>query len=172
MGERVPKSGCSSGEGSVTEGFESGWWYTQSERVGGWEGSGGAMGDKEVRQVGWGQVMESFEGQEEYFEVNALFDRESVELLCFEKCCITKVLLLSLLLLSLLSLSLLLLLLCQTEGRDTRLLYDNLSKAFISPFHTENTHYCTSTPHSMTPPLKKKKKKYVCTCMFLLLALQ
>ena len=29
------------------------------------------MGDKDVRQVGWGQVVESFEGQEEYFEVNA-----------------------------------------------------------------------------------------------------
>ena len=35
---------------------------------GGSEGSGRAMGDKEVRQVGWGQVMECFEGQEEYFE--------------------------------------------------------------------------------------------------------
>ena len=46
---------------------------------GGSEGSGRAMGDKEVRQVGWGQVMECFEGQEEYFEVNALFDREPVE---------------------------------------------------------------------------------------------
>ena len=63
----------------MSEGFEFGWWYSQSERGGGSEGSGGAVGDKEVRQVGWGQVVESFEGQEEYFEVNALFDREPVE---------------------------------------------------------------------------------------------
>ena len=37
------------------------------------------MGDKEVRQVGWGQVMESLEGLEEYFEIDALFDGEPVE---------------------------------------------------------------------------------------------
>ena len=37
------------------------------------------MGDKEVRQVGWGQVVESLKGQEEYFEINALFDGEPVE---------------------------------------------------------------------------------------------
>ena len=37
------------------------------------------MGDKEVRQVGWGQVTESLKGQEEYFEINVLFDWEPVE---------------------------------------------------------------------------------------------
>ena len=37
------------------------------------------MGDEEVRQVGRGQVVESFEGQEEDFEVDALFDGEPVE---------------------------------------------------------------------------------------------
>ena len=26
LGEKVPKSGCSSGEGSVSKGFEFGWW--------------------------------------------------------------------------------------------------------------------------------------------------
>jgi hypothetical protein len=37
------------------------------------------MGDEEVRQVGRGKVVESFEGQEEDFEVDALFDGEPVE---------------------------------------------------------------------------------------------
>ena len=37
------------------------------------------MGGGEVRQVGWGQVVESFESQEEDFEINALFDGEPVE---------------------------------------------------------------------------------------------
>ena len=37
------------------------------------------MGDEEVRQVWGGQVVEGFEGQEQYFEVNALFDGEPVE---------------------------------------------------------------------------------------------
>ena len=67
LAERGPKLGHRSGECSVSEGFESGWWYSQSDSGGGSEGSGRAMRDKEVRQVGWGQVMECFEGQEEYF---------------------------------------------------------------------------------------------------------
>ena len=37
------------------------------------------MGDKEVRQVGRGQVTESLKGQEEYFEIDVLFDGELVE---------------------------------------------------------------------------------------------
>ena len=37
------------------------------------------MGNEEVRQVGGGQVVEGFEGEEEYLEVDALFDGEPVE---------------------------------------------------------------------------------------------
>ena len=37
------------------------------------------MGDEEVRQVGRGQVVESFESQEEDFEVDTLFNGEPVE---------------------------------------------------------------------------------------------
>lgn len=36
---------------------------------------------KEVRYVWWGQVMECFEGDEEYFEVYSLFYGKPVELL-------------------------------------------------------------------------------------------
>ena len=52
LGERVPESGCCSWEGSVTKGFKFGSSDSQSESGGGSEGSGGAMGDEEVRQVG------------------------------------------------------------------------------------------------------------------------
>ena len=38
----------------------------------------GAMGD-EVRRAGRGQVVESFESQEEYFETDPLFAEEPVE---------------------------------------------------------------------------------------------
>ena len=37
------------------------------------------MGEKEVRQVGWGQVIESLEGQKEYFIFDALFNGKPVE---------------------------------------------------------------------------------------------
>ena len=39
------------------------------------------MGDKEVRQVGWGQVMGSLEGQEEYFEGLGLGCRCSLQMM-------------------------------------------------------------------------------------------
>ena len=37
------------------------------------------MGDEEVRQVRGRQVVEGFEGEEEYLEVDALFNGEPVE---------------------------------------------------------------------------------------------
>ena len=37
------------------------------------------MGDEEVRQVGGGEMVEGFKGEEEYLENYALFDGEPVE---------------------------------------------------------------------------------------------
>lgn len=63
----------------MAEAFQFGGWYSQGESGGGSEGTGGAVGDEEVGQVRGGQVVEGFEGEEEYLEVDALFNGEPVE---------------------------------------------------------------------------------------------
>lgn len=52
---------------------------TESEGGGGSEGTGGEVLDEEVRQVTGGQVVEGFQGEEQHFEVDALFNEEPVE---------------------------------------------------------------------------------------------
>ena len=51
-GREFQSRGAVSGEGSVAEGFEFGCRYCQGESGGGSEGTGGAVGDEEVRRVG------------------------------------------------------------------------------------------------------------------------
>ncbi len=45
------------------------------------EGAGGSVSVEELGQVGWGQVMEGFEGHEKEFKMDSLGDGEPVELM-------------------------------------------------------------------------------------------
>ncbi len=45
------------------------------------ECAGGSLSMEELRQVGWGQVIEGFVGHEEDFEMNSLGDGQPVELI-------------------------------------------------------------------------------------------
>lgn len=69
-GLKIPKSGCTSREGSVNEVFSlKGGTVEEDRRV-----EAGVVGAKEVSRVGGGEATEGFVGAEEYFEMNAFFD--------------------------------------------------------------------------------------------------
>ncbi|MEQ2209228.1 hypothetical protein XENOCAPTIV_026958 [Xenoophorus captivus] len=80
FGERIPEGGSSCGEGSVTPGSVLGseWWR---QEAGIRRDAGRSVTVEQVGEVAWGSVMEGFLGEKDYFEMNALRDREPMELL-------------------------------------------------------------------------------------------
>ena len=82
LGARVPEGGCSYGEGSVTPGpvLGSEWWR-QEVGIRGAEAAGRSVVVEQVGEVAGGLVVEGFVGEEEDYEMDALRDREPVELL-------------------------------------------------------------------------------------------